>query len=52
MGNLWTKIPGKFHRGDATPDIVKVNTLLKVEHINKNSGKLMADKTFVEDGVI
>lgn len=35
-----------------TPDIVKVNKLLKVKHINKNSGKLMADKfkTFVEDG--
>jgi hypothetical protein len=49
---LWTKIPGKLHRGDVTPDIVKVNTLLKVKHINKNSGKLMADKfkTFVEDG--
>ncbi|RID86225.1 DNA mismatch repair protein [Peribacillus asahii] len=41
---LWAKVPGKLHRRDVTPDIVKVNTLLKVKHINKNSGKLMADK--------
>jgi hypothetical protein len=49
---LWAKIPGKLHRGDMTPDIVKVNKLLNVKHINKNAGKLMADKfkTFVEDG--
>lgn len=38
---LWTKIPGKLHRGNVTPDIVEVNTLLKVEHINKNLGKLI-----------
>jgi hypothetical protein len=49
---LWTKIPGKLHRRDATPDIVMVKRLLKVKHINKNSGKLMADQfsTFVEEG--
>ncbi|MCQ6277539.1 DNA mismatch repair protein [Bacillus sp. V3B] len=49
---LWTKIPGKLHREDRTPNIVKVTTLLKVKHINKKSGKLMADRfnAFVEDG--
>ncbi|RFU64643.1 DNA mismatch repair protein [Peribacillus saganii] len=49
---LWTKIPGKLHRGDVTPDIVKVVTLLNVKHISKDSGRLVADKfkTFVEAG--
>ncbi|AZV41686.1 DNA mismatch repair protein [Peribacillus asahii] len=49
---LWVKVPGKLHRRDVTPDIVKVNTLLKVKHINKNSGKLIADKfnNFIENG--
>ncbi|TCN19744.1 DNA mismatch repair protein [Mesobacillus foraminis] len=49
---FWTEIPGKLHRGDVTPECVKVNTFLKVKHLNKNSGKLMADtfKTFVKDG--
>jgi hypothetical protein len=49
---LWAEIPGKLHRGDVTPDIVKLNTKLNVKHIEKSSGKLMADKlkTFVEGG--
>lgn len=50
--NFWTKIPGKLHREDVTPDFVKVNTFPKIKHINKSSGKLMADtfKAFAEDG--
>ncbi|MDR7002780.1 DNA mismatch repair protein [Neobacillus niacini] len=49
---FWTKIPGKLHRDDVTPDFVQLKTFLKVNHIKKTSGKLMADtfKTFVEDG--
>lgn len=49
---MWIEVPGKLHRGDRTPNIVKVSTLLNIKHVNKNAGRLMADqfKTFVEGG--
>ncbi|WP_174733463.1 DNA mismatch repair protein [Mesobacillus harenae] len=49
---LWKKIPGKLHRGDVTPDIVKIIRLLNVKHVDKQSGLLMAEnlKAFVADG--
>ena len=39
-----------FKSDDVTPDFVQLKTFLKVNHIKKTSGKLMADtfQTFVE----
>lgn len=50
--NLWEQVPGQWFRRDNTPETMNIKSLLNLEQLDSNVGKLIAEELewFVKEG--